>query len=123
MPAITNAAAFLAPNITSLFRGTVTSGTGGTAFDTTDYEGQLLVTCDVLAGSGGGSIIIQTADDSGFSTNLSTVATPVSNITAAKIGSVAIDLDMCRRYIRQNSTGTQTSVSASVTVSGVKKIR
>lgn len=98
-----------------------------TGVDVTDYEGvaEIVQTCVSATGAQTEAAVIETAEDSGFTVGLATVAT-FTTYTQSDLKRVqrrTVDLNACKRYLRVNATiaGGTPAISSSYTFTGVKK--
>lgn len=97
-----------------------------TALDISDYEGQVAVTTHVGVVGGTGTLIVtvETSDDSGFASGVSTVATFTTITASSKHERKFVDTNACKRYLRV--VGTISGITGVVVghlLTGVKQVQ
>jgi hypothetical protein len=123
MPGATNAAPLYTPLILMTPQVITTTFTGS-ALDLLDYDGLVLVVQTVGVVTAG-TLVGKIQSSADGSTNWVDVPGALFAVVSAStnVQSLALDCQTCQRFIRYIGTETGTNVAASVTASGVKKVR
>ena len=98
-----------------------------TGVDVTDYEGMVAFEQGLISATGAQTeaAIIQTAEDSGFTVGVATVATftTYTQSDLERYQRIVVDLATCKRYVRVNATlaGSTPAISSAYFMTATKK--